>query len=722
MNKICNKSIRILALILALAALLPALPALAESYSAAVMGKSAAVYTDAGLNNQFANLGKYTIVSVKAINGDVAKIEYMDNVLYAALADLTAVSEIADRAKANQNTRVYEDADTASRSNEMKKGTQVYILAANGGWAMIEKDGNVGYVNAGHLTTVESSDNGFGSGADIEIDSSESEAIAGGSSVVIETIEAEVSAAKLNVYKSASTSSELLGTLKNGKAVTVYAYNGSWAYIGLDGQYGFCALDGLKRASSASGNPFAPKDSVTATVTADSVTIYQSASTSSKKLGSLKKGAELNLVQASSGWAYVEKDGQYGYCDSDAITANDLLLPDDEEEDESEIINGKHPKGTCTVITAQAGVYSGKSTSKQVGTLTMGDTVSFYGYDSKWVQVAVNGKPAYMQRSVLSADSYTELKNEDSGAAVSELEKQLLALGYLDSVPSTNFSSSTVNALKRLQEACGMEQSGVADEAILRVLNSGNAPVSPLLSASLSASSSGSNVSRLQSRLHALGYLASAASIDGDYGSNTAAAVRLFQKTASLTQTGSADTATIRALYSVSAPSLPAGEKAADAAVSSGNSSSIDSNLSSSVSEYVSGMSNAKKLEYVIYVAQQQLGKRYVFGATGTATFDCSGLTQYCFKQIGVTLKRTAYAEGYNEERTKISSISALKRGDLVFFNTISDGDLCDHTGIYLGSSKFIHASSGAGKVVISDLGSGYYNRVFSWGRRVLNT
>ena len=31
-----------------------------------------------------------------------------------------------------------------------------------------------------------------------------------------------------------------------------------------------------------------------------------------------------------------------------------------------------------------------------------------------------------------------------------------------------------------------------------------------------------------------------------------------------------------------------------------------------------------------------------------------------------------------------------------------------------------IHASSGAGEVVISDLSSGYYNRVFSWGRRVL--
>ena len=57
---------------------------------------------------------------------------------------------------------------------------------------------------------------------------------------------------------------------------------------------------------------------------------------------------------------------------------------------------------------------------------------------------------------------------------------------------------------------------------------------------------------------------------------------------------------------------------------------------------------------------------------------------------------------------------------DLVFFNTVSDSDQCDHTGIYLGDGWFIHASSGSGRVVVSTLASGYYNRVFSWGRRVL--
>ena len=75
--------------------------------------------------------------------------------------------------------------------------------------------------------------------------------------------------------------------------------------------------------------------------------------------------------------------------------------------------------------------------------------------------------------------------------------------------------------------------------------------------------------------------------------------------------------------------------------------------------------------------------------------------------------------QGYNSG-TKIEGLANMQRGDIVCMNTVSDSDLSDHVGIYMGNNKMIHASSGAGEVIISDLGSGYYNRVFSWGRRVL--
>ncbi|MDO5323101.1 MAG: peptidoglycan-binding protein [Clostridia bacterium] len=729
MNNKCCKFKRITALLLMLLMLLPSAPALAESYSAAVTD-SVAAYADASLTRKVGDLERYDVVTVTGIKGEVARIRYGGYTMYTRLGALVAVKDFATAATVQTANRVYQSPDTSSQSLALKQGTSVYILATSGDWAMIEKDGNVGYTflsclqSAGSGSSETESDpflpDGDSSNNTGDLAGSGSGA-SSNSSVTIETVEAVVTSATLPVYASASTSSKKLGTLKAGQAVTVHAYTADWAYISLSGKYGFCALKGLQKKTGGAAeetpeNPFDPGTAVPATVTASSVTVYQSASSSAKKLGTLKKGAEVKLLKVSGNWAYIELNGNYGYCAASALTKNSEL--DSNPTDSSAM-------GSCTVVSASAKAYAKKSTSAANITLSMGDTLDFYGYDSKWVQVKINGKTGYMLRSDLSPASYAELKNEDSGDAVKTLESALLSLGYLDSVPSSNFSANTVTALKRMQAACGMEQTGIADVATQRVLYSGNAPASPLLSASLTSGSSGENVTRLQNRLLALGYLCQNSSVDGDYGSTTASAIKLFQTAAGGSATGVADSATIRALYSTSAPKLPSGSKAADYKENSYNGSStvsgMPAGLESTTSSYNSSMSNAQKLEHVIYVAQNQLGKKYVFGATGTATFDCSGLTQYCFKQIGVTLKRTAYAEGYNDERPKLSGISSLRRGDLVFFNTVSDGDLCDHTGIYLGSNMFIHASSGAGKVIVSNLSSGYYNRVFSWGRRVLS-
>lgn len=726
MNESC-KIKRILALLLAIATLLCCAPALAESYDAITASASLTVYADAALSKKAGVLEGYAIVSVSAVQGDVAKIQYGKKSFFVDAGSLVAVEDLAIPATVRQNTRVFEAPDLDSRSAAMKKGLQLNVLYINGDWAMVEKDGNLGYAYVEHLepasTQPDEGDDPFLPDEEEGGTTDDSD-----SSVTIETIAARVSASALPVYKSARTSSKKLGTLPQGQAVTIYAYNADWAYIGLEGRYGFCALSGLQKDSGEQPDDGADdsETSVPVTVTAARVKVYKSASTSSKSLGTLRKGAEVNLVKARENWAYIELNGKYGYCALDALTKTSDLTPDDGESG-GEVIGNKEPLGTATVIQATAPVYDSMKASEPKSSLKLGETVSFYGYDSKWVLIGKDGKFGFVLRQYLSADSYAELEAEDSGAAVQDLESALLSLGYLDGVPSVNYTSLTTAAVKRLQAACGMSESGNANLATLRVLYSGNAPLSPMLSVSLSSGTKNENVTRLQTRLHALGYLSRSSSIDGDYGSTTSAAVRLFQKAADVSATGTADNKTIRALYSASAPKLASGTDAADATSggnsgggSSGNTTGMPPALVSTTSKYDSSMSNAEKLEHVIYVAQQQLGKRYVFGSAGTATFDCSGLTMYCFKQVGVSLRHSAYSEGYNDNHKKISDKSSLRRGDLVFFNTISDGDQCDHLGIYLGSSYFIHASSGAGKVVVSNMSSGYYSRVYSWGRRVL--
>lgn len=118
----------------------------------------------------------------------------------------------------------------------------------------------------------------------------------------------------------------------------------------------------------------------------------------------------------------------------------------------------------------------------------------------------------------------------------------------------------------------------------------------------------------------------------------------------------------------------------------------------------------------VISLAKQQLGKPYVWGAEGPSSFDCSGFTQYVFKNAaGKNLPRVS------KEQSKFGQSvnkSNLQKGDLIFFDTDKDG-VVNHVGIYMGNNEFIHASSGGKKVIISQLNS-YYNSVYTNARRVL--
>jgi cell wall-associated NlpC family hydrolase len=98
----------------------------------------------------------------------------------------------------------------------------------------------------------------------------------------------------------------------------------------------------------------------------------------------------------------------------------------------------------------------------------------------------------------------------------------------------------------------------------------------------------------------------------------------------------------------------------------------------------------------VINYAKKFLGVRYVYGGTTPKGFDCSGFVGYVFKKVGVKLNRTA--AGLKSNGHSVSKAD-LKPGDIVLFGS---GSGISHTGIYIGGDKFIHASSGKHKIVIS--------------------
>ncbi len=148
---------------------------------------------------------------------------------------------------------------------------------------------------------------------------------------------------------------------------------------------------------------------------------------------------------------------------------------------------------------------------------------------------------------------------------------------------------------------------------------------------------------------------------------------------------------------------------------SSGSTTDMPSSLRSTVTS-----ASVSKIEYTIYVAQNLIGAPYKENSNPPTSFDCATFTNWCYgKAKSGSVKGSSKSQGYDTRYEQINNVSDLKRGDLVCFDTVVDSDLCDHVGIYLGKGYFIHASSVAKMVIISNLYSGYYNRVFSWGRRI---
>ena len=88
----------------------------------------------------------------------------------------------------------------------------------------------------------------------------------------------------------------------------------------------------------------------------------------------------------------------------------------------------------------------------------------------------------------------------------------------------------------------------------------------------------------------------------------------------------------------------------------------------------------------VVAIAQRYLGVPYVWGGAGPSGFDCSGLTMYCYAQIGIGL---AHGATLQQRASTPVPISALQPGDLVFFGNAS---FSSHVGIYVGGSTMIHA------------------------------
>ncbi|TJZ51915.1 glycoside hydrolase [Streptomyces piniterrae] len=89
-----------------------------------------------------------------------------------------------------------------------------------------------------------------------------------------------------------------------------------------------------------------------------------------------------------------------------------------------------------------------------------------------------------------------------------------------------------------------------------------------------------------------------------------------------------------------------------------------------------------------------QLGKAYVMGSTGPSAYDCSGLTQAAFSQIGIDLPRVSQDQSTTGTQVGLDN---LQVGDILYWGSAGSAY---HVGVYVGDGNFIGAQNSSTGIV----------------------
>ena len=292
----------------------------------------------------------------------------------------------------------------------------------------------------------------------------------------------------------------------------------------------------------------------TATVTARKLILREKASSTSDALQTLPKGTKLEVLGKSGSWYKVTYGKYTGYVYKTYVSVTKTASSSSSSSSTTRLEKGSTGSDVKDLQTKlkKLGYYDAY-VDGDYGDTTVAAVKAF---QKKYNLTAdgIAGKETLKKldsvyENANSAKDGDSLRMGDSGSAVKDLQTKLKKLGYYSGTVDSTFGSGTYAAVRAFQKKYNLTADGVAGSETLKKLDSAykNAD-SDKDDGSLRKGATGSAVKNLQTKLKKLGFYN--ASIDGDYGDTTVAAVKAFQKKYNLTADGVAGSETLKKLDS----------------------------------------------------------------------------------------------------------------------------------------------------------------------------
>ena len=290
----------------------------------------------------------------------------------------------------------------------------------------------------------------------------------------------------------------------------------------------------------------------TATVTARKLILREKASSTSDALQTLPKGTKLEVLGKSGSWYKVTYGKYTGYVYKTYVSVTKTASSSSSSSSATRLEKGSTGSDVKDLQTKlkKLGYYDAY-VDGDYGDTTVAAVKAFQKkYNLTADGIAGKETLKKLDSAYKNADSDKDddsLRMGDSGSAVKDLQTKLKKLGYYDGTVDSTFGSGTYAAVKAFQKKYNLTADGVAGSETLKKLDSAykNAD-SDKDDGSLRKGATGSAVKDLQTKLKKLGFYN--ASIDGDYGDTTVAAVKAFQKKYNLTADGVAGSETLKKL------------------------------------------------------------------------------------------------------------------------------------------------------------------------------